>query len=660
MDQHTNLLLSAEVLRREEGLIRGQTVGNAVAFKRISSQTYLIVDRLQAGVLAEFAKPKNVPEALENCIGSRRCPSLGEFYDLILKAHRAGMLRSEELCTDGPAAIEHPSVRWFFALKPRKLTVLAGLGALAAIGVGLVRWGAVMPTHWFDVLFGWVAVCCALSLGHVLAGAALRGAGCEVHRPRFRWRTPLPHFVVDQTDICMAHRLARATLEVANLLPLALVTLAALYFRQAWSVFPLAALFFACRPIGASPFARLLVVLRRQPLLSTDLAPLFDAQPTFTESLRQGWRRFDGRVASLQLLASIGWVLALGATTYRVLQLRVAGLLEDWSHWEKTLFGLGAALAATALLWLGTELRHPVIALLRGWSRHVRIMLRRARQQPLTPERDLEQIEELIRRNSLLGQLDVGTQMELAMCCKPFAAGRWRTLTRFDQAPDHVTLIVSGRANLFRRRKSGRKDRFLRVREGDLFGAHHLVDPTDANLQIRTGSRLVALAISPEDFQRLVIERLGTAAVAAYLQKHLFLQNSSPFCADWRPAAIARFVELADTAHHAAGGRILQRGQEVHNLYVLYEGEARACDKHKRTSTLQAGDFFGEISLLQTSGAIADIEAKDEARSLFVGRVEFIRFMTRSHHVALQMERLGSQRLGRPIFPLERCAFEER
>ena len=660
MDQHANLLLSAEVLRREDGLIRGHTVGNAVAIKRIASQTYLIVDKLQAGVLSEFAQAKNVPEALENCILNRKCPPLAEFYDLILKAHRAGILRSEELCKDAPAAIEHPPVRWHFSLPSRVVTVILGLGALAAIGVGLGRWGLVMPAHWLDGVLGWVAICGALSLGQALAGAALRGAGCEVHRARFCWRTPLPRFVVDQTDICMATRLGRATLEIANLLPLAGVSFVALWLRQSWSVFPLAALFLACRPVGGSPFARLLLVLRRQPLLSTDLTPLFDAQPTLLDSLRQGWRRFDGRVAALQFLMSIAWVFALGATSYRLLQLRVAGLLEDWSHWEKTLLGLAAALAVAGLFWLATELRHPVRAALRSGKRHLHLASRRARQQPLTPERDLEQIEELIRRNLLLGQLDVGTQMELAMCCQPFQAGRWRALTRFDETPAHVSLIVSGRANVYRRRKSGQKVLFLRVREGDLFGAHHLVDPTDANLEIRTRSRLVGLAIAPADFQRLVIERLGSAAVAAYLQKHLFLQNSSPFCADWRPAAIARFVELAGTAHHAAGGRILQRGQEVHNLYVLYEGEARARDKHKRTSTLQAGDTFGEISLLQTSGATADVEAKEDARSLVVSRLEFIRFMTRSHHVALQMERLGSRRLGYPIFPLERIAFEKR
>jgi len=468
----------------------------------------------------------------------------------------------------------------------------------------------------------------------------------------------VPHFAIDQTDICMANRLGRAMIEVANLLPLALVAIVALWLQQSWSVFPLAALFLACCPVGATPFARLLLTLRRRPLLSTDATPLFDALPTFGESLRQGWQRFDSRVAALQFTASVAWVFALGATTCRLLQLRLAVLLEDWSHWERTLLALGAALAATALLWLGTELRGPVVAVCAGWGRFFRVIWRRTRQQPLTPDRHLDQIEDLIRRNPLLGQLDVGAQMELAMCCQPFCAGPWCKLTRFDQVPDHVSLVVSGRANLYRRRKSGRKELFLRVREGDLFGAHHIIDTIDANLEIRTGSRFVALTISHDDFQRLVIDRLGRAAAAAYLQKHLFLQNSSPLCADWRPAAIARFVELANTANHAAGGRILQRGQEVPNLHVLYEGEARTRDKQKHTSRLHAGDLFGEISLLQTSPASADVEAQEDARSLVVNRLDFIRFMTRSHHVALQMERIGSRRLGRPIFPLERCADE--
>lgn len=660
MDQHANLLLSAETLRRETGLARGQTVGDTFALKRLASQTYLIVNKLEAGVLAEFATPKNVPQALENCIRDRKCPPLHKFYDLVLKAHRAGLLRSEELCPEAPATIERPPVRWFMSLKPRGLTVLAGLGALAAVGAGFDRWGAVLPARWLDVLYGWLAVCGALSLGQSLVAAALRGAGCEVHHPHLKWLTLTPHFAVDEADTCMAGRLGRATIQVAALLPLALVTGLALWLRQPWSLLPLAALFLACRPVGASPFGRLLVLLRRSPLLSTDAAPLFDVPLAFTEHLRLAWRRFDARVAALQFIASIGWAFGLGYVAYRLLHLPLTDVLRDWSHWEKTLLALAAALAVLGLLGLAAEIQNRAVDTVVAAWRRLRLAWRRARHRPLDPATDLERIEDLIRRNPLLGRLDPMAQMELAGCLQPFQSGAWRTVVRFDEAPACVSLIVSGRASVYRRLKSGRKTRFLRVQEGDLFGAHHLVDRDNASLEVRTDTPLVALTLPVADFQRIVIDRLGEAAVCTYVHKHLFLQNSSPLCAGWRPAAIARFVALADTASHSAGGRILVRGQEVPSLYVLYEGHARTRDKHQRTAKLSPGDIFGEISLLQTSSATTDVEARDEARSLVVNRVEFIRFMTHNHHVALQMERMCSRRLGRPIFPLERCGFEER
>jgi CRP-like cAMP-binding protein len=660
MDQHANLLLSAEVLRRDTGLVRGQSVGGTFALKRVASQTYLIVDRLQAGVLAEFAQPKNVPQALENCIRDRKCPPLPKFYDLILKAHRAGLLRSEELCPDAPVTIERPPVRWFIALPPRLSTVLLSLGLLGAVGYAFIRWGAVLPGHALDFLCGWLAVCGALSLGEVLAAGALRGAGCEVHHPHLRWLTLTPHFAVDQADTCMADRLGRATIHAVSWVPLALTTLAALWLRAPWALLPLAALFLACRPFGTSPFARLLTNLRRTPLLSTDTTPLFDAELTLTERLRERWRRFDSRVAALQFLAAVGWTFALGSITYSLLNLRFTDLLRDWSHWEKTLLVLASGLFVVGLLWFTAEVQSHALGTARAVWQRLRLTWRRLRQPVLNPATDFDAVEALIRNNPLLGRLDPMLQWELAQCCRPFVTRRWRTLVRFEDSPGFVTLIVSGRAHIYRRLKSGRKERFLRVQEGDLFGAHHLVDATNARLEIRAATRLVALTISTADFQRLVIDRLGTPTVSAYLLKHLFLQNSSPLCAGWRPSAIARFVDLTDTASHSAGGRILARGQEVPSLYVLYEGHAQARDKQKRTSPLQPGDFFGEISLLQTSAASADVEAREEARSLVVNRVEFIRFLTRNHHVALQMERLCSRRLGRPIFPLERTAFDER
>jgi len=116
----------------------------------------------------------------------------------------------------------------------------------------------------------------------------------------------------------------------------------------------------------------------------------------------------------------------------------------------------------------------------------------------------------------------------------------------------------------------------------------------------------------------------------------------------------------AGTATHSAGGKIIIQGQEVGSLHVLYEGKARTVKDRQLIASLRPGDFFGEISLLQTSAATADVETTEETRCLVVNRVEFIRFLARNQHVALQLERFCSKRLGRPIFPLDHESFDVR
>jgi CRP-like cAMP-binding protein len=660
MNPHANVLLSTEILRRDPGLVRGQSIGDTYALKHVAAQTYLVINPLQAGVLAEFAEPKSVPAALENCIRERKCPPLREFYDLILKAHAAGILQGGEPAPGAEASGARPPVRWFATIPPRKLTVAGCLVALVATVLAFWHWDTVPPARVFDVFFGWVVVCLALSLGQALAAAALRGAGCEVYWPHIRWLTPIPHFAVSQTDAGMCGRLGQATILAVTWLPLTLAATLGLWLRAPWSLFPLAALFFTCRPIGAGPLGRLLTLLRRTPLLATDRRPLFDVPLPLAELSRLARRRFDPGVAAAQIFASLGWGLGLGCVAYRLLHLPVIDLLADRSYWEKTLLLLAAALAVIALLWLAAEVHRRVTGGLVALWRRGALAWRRLRHRPVNPATDLELVATLVSGNPLLGRLDPAIQAEMAACFLPFQAGAWRTLVPFDHEPPFVTLIVSGRVSLYRRLKSGRKVRFLRAGEGDLFGAHHLIDPANASLEIRTDTPLVALNLSQADFQRLVLARLGTAAVCSYMHKHLFLQNSTPLCADWRPAAIASFADLAETASHSAGGRIIARGQEVPSLFVLYQGQARARGDRRLTGQLNPGDFFGEISLLQTSVATADVETKDEARSLVVNRIEFIRFMARHHLVALQMERLCSRRLGRPIFPLTRSAFNER
>lgn len=655
MDLDTNLLLTAEKLYLDPSLVKGKALANTFALKRPASQTYLVVNALENAVLNEFAQRRSVPEVLESCIRKRCCPALRDFYDLILKAHRAGVLRSEELGAEGPAQVDREPARWFLSLPPAIARSSTWLAAAAALAVFVMR-PPTLPSTFLEGLVGWAAACAALSLGQILAASVLRNAGGEVYRPRMRWASLTPHFAVDLTDLCMIAGNARAAVYGVTLLPLLLTAAAGLWLREPWSFVPLLSLLLACRPVAGSVVQQCLLLRRRKPLVATDETPLFDAKSTFIEHCRAAWERFDARIAGLQFLAALLWSAALGFTAYRILQLDPTRTLLDVTIWQTALSIMAAALAVTVFWWLANAIQYDIVDLLSAGWRRLKLNWRRwrAAPQPLTEHDD---IEALIRRNPLLRRLDPERQAELAQHAQPFTAKAWRTLVGCDDDPPFVGLILSGRATISRRLKSGRKTHFLSVMEGDLFGAHKLIDAEFAHLEIRTNTPLYALVIDSAEFKRLVVDALGAATVRNYLHKHLFLQRGSPVCAEWGPSALARFAELAGTASHAAGGKIISRGEEVGNLFVLYQGRARALQGQKPIGRIEPGDFFGEISLLQTSPAIADVESHEDSRSFVVNRVEFIRFMSRNHHVALQMERLCSKRLGRPVFPLHGGAF---
>ena len=654
----SNLLLTAERFHLEPRLVRGGTVRGTFALKRPASRTYLVVSELQGRVLEEFAQPRTVPEVLETCIRKRSCPALRDFYDLVLKAHRAGILRSEELGAEGPRATRWETLRWLLPLPRDFALFFAGIGFLATAAAFALK-VPIAPVTFLDVLTGWAAAAGALCLGQLLAASILPSAGGEISRPHLGWTAFTPHLALDLADIRMTGRHAQVAIHAMTLLPLALLTGAGLWWDTPWNFAPLAVLLLACRPVGGGTVSQLLLLLRRRPLLDTDKPSLFEAELTLAEQCRAAWRRFDGRVAVIQLLAAIVWAGVIGLALHRGLDLDPTQALRDVWLWERALAGTAAALAIAALWWSSNAIQYQVADAVGRASRRLRTKWRRwiSGQKPAEDPMD---VETLIRRNPLLRQLSPERQAELARLARPFSSGAWRTVVAFDAEPQFVGLVVSGSAAIYRRRPSGRASRLLNVMEGDLFGAHALVDPDYANLEIRTRTPLHAVVFDVVEFKLLVVDSLGANTVRRYVHNHLFLQRASPICAEWRPAAIARLAELSATAPHSAGGKIISQGQEIGNLYVLYEGRARALNGKKSLGRIKPGDFFGEVGLLQSSTATADVETNEDGRHLVVNRVEFIRFLARNHHVALQIERLCSKRLGHPVFPIDDRAVSSR
>jgi CRP-like cAMP-binding protein len=212
---------------------------------------------------------------------------------------------------------------------------------------------------------------------------------------------------------------------------------------------------------------------------------------------------------------------------------------------------------------------------------------------------------------------------------------------------------------VFRRAKSGRRVPYLRVAEGDLFGVQGMVDANHPRLEVRTKTPLHALVMPAEVFQRLVIDKLGPVEVFNLAHKHVLLQRSE-LCQSWRPQAISRFTQIADVVSFAAGDKIIEQGAETKAFYLVSEGEVNVLNGCRRIARVKAGGFLGEIGLLQNSVSTADVEAGEDTRCLVVSKSEFMRFMSHNYHVALQLERVSSRRLGHPIFPLNPLSFDTR
>jgi len=135
-----------------------------------------------------------------------------------------------------------------------------------------------------------------------------------------------------------------------------------------------------------------------------------------------------------------------------------------------------------------------------------------------------------------------------------------------------------------------------------------------------------------------------------------FLRRIS-LCQNWHLQAINRFARLSTIIGYPPGSVVLSEGQTVEDFFIIFQGNARVTQKTRQVAVIRAGEFFGEIGLMQNSSPNATVTAYQGTRCLSIPRIELLRFVTHNYTVALEIERVSSERLGRPLFPLDQGDF---
>ena len=79
----------------------------------------------------------------------------------------------------------------------------------------------------------------------------------------------------------------------------------------------------------------------------------------------------------------------------------------------------------------------------------------------------------------------------------------------------------------------------------------------------------------------------------------------------------------ADEVEVRPGKKLTTQGRPGDSFYILLDGEAYVDVDGKPRRTLKAGDFFGEISMLDRGLASATVTAKTDARLLVMSHAQF-------------------------------------
>ena len=123
-----------------------------------------------------------------------------------------------------------------------------------------------------------------------------------------------------------------------------------------------------------------------------------------------------------------------------------------------------------------------------------------------------------------------------------------------------------------------------------------------------------------------------------------FLLAQVPLFAALSKRHLARVASVATAKRIAAHTPLVRAGEPADAFYVILDGKARV-DVPGRPIELEAGDFFGEMALIDGEPRSATVTALGEVLVLTVPRPKFLKLLEAEPTVTLALMEALTQRL---------------
>ena len=122
------------------------------------------------------------------------------------------------------------------------------------------------------------------------------------------------------------------------------------------------------------------------------------------------------------------------------------------------------------------------------------------------------------------------------------------------------------------------------------------------------------------------------------------LIRSLPLFADCTPPEVAEVAAIADEIDLGAGRRLATEKADGQEFVVIIDGHAQVLKGDTAIAELDAGDFFGEISLLTGEPRTASVVATTNVHALVIEGHAFRRLLEDAPDIREKVERALAER----------------
>ncbi len=643
-------LLTSTRLSIAPSIRRSANRHGCVLIRAAGGTQTLVLTSAQATILTEgFGQVTTVPEVLVRLLAENRCPPLNEFYELVLQAHAARVLLPED--TEAAPTLAR---RWWPRLPQQVALFLVRPVLLLAAGTLIVAPQPWIAPHWnLGLLWGWLSACALLSLGEALAASVIAGSGGEVRAPRLHWRRLWPHFRIDTTEAALGGPTCERTVALVRLTPMLAGTAAAAWFEPTWLAPVLAGMFYLLAPIPRSAARQWLGGILDSKVFSVSSGFLFEPrQKDLWARFKVWWAGRTSRFGMLWIAWAVVWAGLLGLALQwsrpglYVAVWRLFGPQGRFHHYLNDALYVVAAVPAIAVLVL-------FWALIRHW------LMRRALTKPLrvdptrinTAALNAGDNPTALRSVPLFRGLSDDDLKALAAAMTPVDVARKQVVFNEDDPGDAFYVVMEGQFEVRKKLPppSKRAKTIGWLNPGDGFGEIALLDHSTRTTTIRAARAGKLLRLSKADFDQLVVGPMGGEHVRELLQSAAFLGRLT-ILGGWPFDDLLRYAQKCRSQRYAAGTQVLQQGEPNIWFFLIFDGALEVREGKKKIKRLHAGDYFGEISLLEHGTTTADVVAVEDSRCLVMSRADFLTFFARDYRIGMRIEALATQRRGEKIF----------